>query len=87
VERPKQVLEEIGNFVGVPLSLEMFIEEHTIRVNQNHTVAGNPNRFKQGKIEITLDNEWRLKMPWLKRATVTALTGPQLLHYGYFRKN
>jgi hypothetical protein len=87
VERPRQVLEQIGNFVGEPVSLEMFTGEHTVRVNQNHTVAGNPNRFKQGQIEITLDNEWRFKMPGLRRATVTALTWPQLLHYGYFRKS
>lgn len=87
VERPRQALEQIGDFVGESLNLEMFTGDHTVMVNQNHTVAGNPNRFKQGKIEITLDNEWRLKMPWLKRAAVSTLTGLQLLNYGYLRKS
>jgi hypothetical protein len=63
----------------------MFTGAHTVSVTQNHTVAGNPNRFKQGPIEISLDSEWRQKMPRLNYATLTVLTAPMLLRYGYFR--
>lgn len=86
VEQPRWVLEQIGDFVGEPVSLEMFTGEHTVNVSQNHTVAGNPDRFKQGQIEIALDNEWQHKMPWLNRVTLTVLTAPLLLNYGYFGK-
>jgi len=57
-----------------------------INLGVNHTVSGNPLRFKRGKIEIKLDEEWKRKMPVHKRAATTALTWPLLLQCGYFKK-
>jgi len=48
-----------------------------------HTASGNPMRFATGRIPIRLDEVWRTAMPTARRRTVTALTLPLLLHYGY----
>lgn len=48
-----------------------------------HTVAGNPMRFKSGKLRLKLDDEWREAMSKRDRQTVEAITWPLLAHYGY----
>ena len=40
----------------------IFINENTVSLKQNHTVAGNPMRFKTGEITLSLDEEWKEKM-------------------------
>ena len=49
----------------------------------NHTVAGNPIRLGPGEITIQPDHEWRDRLPAVARWTVTALTWPLLLRYGF----
>jgi hypothetical protein len=49
----------------------------------HHTVAGNPDRFRRGEIEIRWDQSWRAGMPVTSRSVVTALTWPTLLRYGF----
>jgi hypothetical protein len=49
----------------------------------HHTVAGNPDRFRHGEVEIRADEAWRGQMPEASRAAVTALTLPTLLRYGF----
>jgi len=53
----------------------------------NHTVSGNPVRFKQGKIEIKTDTEWMYNMPLLKKIVVSILTHPLLIYYKHKFKN
>ena len=47
-----------------------------ISLGENHTVAGNPLRFRRGPLEIRLDDEWRRSMPAADRRAVTLLTWP-----------
>lgn len=68
-------------------SLNFFVDDHTVYLHTTHAVAGNPIRFKKGKIEIRLDEEWKQRMPAHKRIAVTALTWPLLLRYGIKRGN
>ena len=49
----------------------------------NHTVAGNPVRLARGEIPIRPDLEWRAGLRAGARRTVTALTWPLLLYYGF----
>ncbi|MBT0992898.1 sulfotransferase [Cellulomonas sp. DKR-3] len=49
----------------------------------NHTVAGNPVRFKVGTVELRTDEEWRRSMPRRDKLTVAALTGPLRTAMGY----
>jgi hypothetical protein len=49
----------------------------------DHTVSGNPIRFRTGTVELRPDEEWKTKMSSADRNLVTALTAPLLLKYGY----
>lgn len=49
----------------------------------NHTVAGNPVRLARGEVPIRPDLEWRTELRAGARRTVTALTWPLLLRYGF----
>jgi hypothetical protein len=49
----------------------------------NHAVAGNPVRLVQSEIPIRPDVEWQHGLARGARRTVTALTWPLLLRYGF----
>jgi hypothetical protein len=49
----------------------------------DHTVSGNPSRFRTGTIELQPDEEWKVKIRGADKNVVTALTAPLLLKYGY----
>jgi hypothetical protein len=54
-----------------------------ILLSADHTVSGNPARFRTGKVELQPDEEWKVKMRGVDKNVVTALTAPLLLKYGY----
>jgi hypothetical protein len=60
-----------------------FIGDGQVDLEVNHTVAGNPMRFHQGRLALKADDEWSTAMPRRQRRTVTAITWPLLLRYGY----
>ena len=62
-----------------------FIADSTVTLKANHSVDGNPMRFKVGELTLRVDNEWRTALPRRQRAIVTALTWPLLARYGYLR--
>lgn len=53
----------------------------------DHTVAGNPMRFHQGRLDLRLDQAWTTKLPARDRKVVTAITWPLQLRYGYTKRN
>jgi hypothetical protein len=59
------------------------IDGRRVNGGPRHTVAGNPDRFRRGEIEIRPDEGWRGRMPEANRALVTALTWPLLQRYGF----
>jgi len=63
-----------------------FVYEREISLPVDHTVSGNPGRFRTGIIELRPDEEWKVKMKRVDKGIVTALTAPLLLRYGYFGK-
>jgi ethanolamine utilization cobalamin adenosyltransferase len=54
-----------------------------VKLGADHTVAGNPLRFRTGELEINADDEWRREMPVSRRALLMALTFPSNLIYRY----
>ncbi len=48
-----------------------------------HTVSGNPSRLTPGPLKVSTDLEWISSMSSRDRKSVTALTCPLLLRYGY----
>jgi Sulfotransferase domain len=51
-----------------------------------HTAAGNPMRFRTGRIEIRRDDDWRSRLPGRDRAVAWLLTAPLLAAYRYRRR-
>jgi hypothetical protein len=64
-------------------SLHDVVRGREISLSVDHTVSGNPGRFRTGSIELQPDEEWKVKMRGADKNVVTALTAPLLLKYGY----
>jgi len=69
--------------------LDMMDEEGTlpyeglVHLRNDHTVAGNPIRFKRGETKLRLDDEWRTSMSLFGKIVMTSLTLPGLASYGF----
>lgn len=61
------------------------VRDRTVHLGADHTAAGNPNRFRQGEVAITPDEEWRESMPAPSRLLVSALTAPSRRRYASTR--
>jgi hypothetical protein len=80
---PRAAIERVLDFTGLPRSGGPFIEDATVLLRPNHTIAGNPARFRNGEIAVRPDNRWRREQHLGPRLTTTALSLPLLHHYGY----
>lgn len=59
------------------------VDRRTLLLGEDHLIASNPNRSSRGAVELREDVGWRHNMGALRRWTVTAMTFPLLLRYGY----
>jgi hypothetical protein len=59
------------------------VPQDWVELGVDHTVAGNPMRFHQGRLDLRLDEAWRHKLPDRDRKVVSALTFPLQARYGY----
>ena len=80
---PRGTLERIFEFHGEPVVGSPFTDRVTAHLPGNHTVAGNPKRFRTGEVRIRIDDEWRFRQAAVDRRTATALSLPLLPRYGY----
>lgn len=55
----------------------------TVQLSPNHTVSGNPGRFRTGTIELALDEAWRRDMAPAARRRVELITAPARKSFGY----
>jgi len=81
--KPKNVIADILSWSGMNVANidNVFLNNHAVHLGINHTVSGNPVRFKRERIEIYPDNEWKSKLLFHKRALTTILTYPLLRYY------
>ena len=82
VASPKARVDEVLDFLSVPAD-GPFVSGDTVRLGTNHTLAGNPNRFRTGLVRISDDDEWRSRMSRRDQRVIAAATLPFLLRYGY----
>jgi Sulfotransferase domain len=60
------------------------VRDRTAELRKNHTVTGNPDRFRSGATLIRpFDGAWRSELPALSKLTTLALGWPLLARYGY----
>lgn len=84
VEMPDRMIDRIAAFVGEPASAPM-CEDGAMLMAPTHTVCGNENRFRTGRVQFAKDTAWRTNLRTLDRYMVTAICAPVMLQYGYFR--
>lgn len=80
---PREGLERILAHAGEPSTSFDFLGDGWVDLGVDHTVAGNPMRFHQGRLDLRLDQAWTTKLPERDRKVVTAITWPLQLRYGY----
>ena len=87
--QPREGLERILVAASEPVTPESFsfLGSGHVDLGVDHTVAGNPMRFHQGRLDLRLDQAWTTKLPERDRKVVTAITWPLQLRYGYSKRN
>jgi hypothetical protein len=89
VQDPAATLSEIAEFAGLPGGPDFrFLGTDGpgrwwAELAATHTASGNPMRFTTGRVPIRYDSTWQSAMLAGNRRTVTALTLPLLMRYGY----
>ena len=82
VAQPAESLRQIMAPLGMSPPLD-FLADTAAHIPKGHSAAGNPVRFKEGPVQIRLDEEWKHQMRPGHRRRVTFLTARQLRRYGY----
>ena len=83
VEEPRRVVKGILGMLREDAHRLPFAGERDVELGVSHTVAGNPNRFRSGLVQLRPDDEWASRMRPRDRALATLLTLPLLVRYGY----
>ncbi|MGH2595727.1 MAG: sulfotransferase [Actinomycetota bacterium] len=83
VEQPHDHVERILSFAGADPGRVSYIDGRSVELSATHTVAGNPMRFRVGRMELKIDDEWERALRGWRRRWVTWLTWPLLRWYGY----
>ncbi|MEZ5281895.1 MAG: sulfotransferase [Acidimicrobiales bacterium] len=83
---PRGQVASLMEFAGLtPLELD-HIGDGWVELGPTHTVAGNPSRFKHGRVDLRLDRAWVDEMEPRDKRIVGALTWPLSTAYGYRRQ-
>ena len=85
VAEPRGSVEAILELLGEEGAALPFTGPRTVELGPVHSVAGNPNRFSRGPVEIRNDEAWKERMGPARQLAVAALTLPLLPRYGYLR--
>lgn len=64
-------------------SLDGVVDDGFVELVPTHSVAGNPSRFRTGRIALRRDDAWRTDMPAGARRIVTVSSAPLLVRHGY----
>lgn len=83
VQHPIETLRSIMSFLYEEEQEIKFIEKGKIFLTVDHTVAGNPFRFKSGLIPLVVDEEWKDNSSSTQDLLVSGLTWPLLFAYKY----
>jgi Sulfotransferase domain len=85
VLRPAATIDRVLRFAGTSAEPDARAQlvGGSIDLRTDHTVAGNPMRFRVGPVSLRLDEEWRSAMPARARRLVSLASWPLRLRYGY----
>jgi hypothetical protein len=83
VRDPREAVGRLARLAGSPAAALPLVDERTVHLGPNHTVLGNPVRYRTGDVPLEEDRAWERRLPSSERRAVAALAGPLLLRYGY----
>jgi len=85
VADPRAAVRRVADFAGLPVTAGdlHFLGPGHVDLATSHTVAGNPMRFRTGRVELRRDDAWQQKLPRRQQWVISALTAPLLSRYGY----
>lgn len=86
VAQPRDRVLAVARFLDLdPAAAAVpFLSDRVVDLRRaDHTLAGNPMRFRHDPITVALDDQWQQKLPAGQRRLVTIVTAPLLLAFGY----
>jgi len=84
VRQPQRTIRLALAQLGVPAGPSQLahVGDGKVMLSPSHGLSGNPARFRDGRIALRADNDWRHRMSRRDRIVVTAIGLPWLLRYG-----
>lgn len=83
VLQPHESLRSLCEWLQIDKDSLPLAGDTGIKLSTNHTVMGNPNRFRTGSMELAPDDEWKTSFRGLPRFLSTLTSAPLLRHYDY----
>jgi hypothetical protein len=83
IRRPSKAISSILTLLGSEAVGPTICEGNRVTLTVEHSVTGNPTRFRNGPVELGLDNEWEREMKKTDLALVRLVTWPLARRYGY----
>jgi Sulfotransferase family len=83
VAAPRTTVEATRALLGESAGPSPFLDERTVMLGVNHSIAGNPSRFSTGTLVLEDRSEWRAAQSRLDRIVTTLVAYPFLHRYGY----
>lgn len=83
MDDPVTNTERVAAFAGLSDVRHPNLTPTSVEMATAHTVSGNPSRFELGHVGLKNDDSWTRDQSMFDRMTVTGLTAPIALRYGY----
>jgi hypothetical protein len=80
---PRGSVAEVLDLLGLPAAANPVGADGGVELAGNHTVTGNPNRFRRGRTTLAEDVRWHTGLSGPARLATTVLATGQLTRYGY----
>lgn len=83
ITNPAATLTKILDWLNLDNNQNIINHDNSFEFQNNHSINGNPNRFKTGRIKLSLDDEWKRNLNFFNNTLTTLLTWPLLIYYKY----
>jgi len=83
VTHAEESVRRILDMAGEGDAATPHLQGNSVELSANHTVSGNPGRFRTGTIQLELDEAWQRDMPERHRRIVELITKPVRASFGY----
>ena len=83
IASPRPHVERVTRMIAETSWRSPFLDDHTVVLRPNHTIAGNPSRFATGTLVLEDKAEWRTEQSVVDRWATTLVALPFLKRYGY----